>query len=373
LEDVPFFPWIRALNASKANFTGDDWKTSAQLGALESIAGGVTSIGDNTDAGVTMAVASETGLRAVIFQEIFGIDHRDDVSAQIAALDAKLAAHKALASDRVRVGVSPHAPYTIRPALFAALAKYVSDNDLPTSIHVAESVAESELTEAGQGPFANMFSARGIAWEVPFCSPTKFCADNGALTPTSLAVHCVQQSDADIDLVCQTGAAIVHCPKSNAKLGAGIAPLTRWLAKDGLRVALGTDSAVSNNTLDMFEEMRFALLAQRGQLKDAVAVIARRVVEIATLGGAAALGVNAGALAPGKCADMIAVSLDAAHNVPTTDPYSALVYSCRADDVRMTMVEGKVIYRDGKFETLSESAIRTAAIAVRAKAARAAI
>ncbi len=368
LEDVPFFPWIRALNASKAAFDQTDWAVSARLGAIECLAGGITTIGDNTDAGVTAQVAAETGLRAVIFQEVFGIDHRDDADQQTEALAAKIEALRKLESTRIRIGVSPHAPYTIRPALFARLADYVSAERLPTSIHIAESLAESALMERGDGPFAAMYANRGIEWTVPRCSPTRYTFDQGALTPHALAVHCVQQSSDDIALLAETGAAIVHCPKSNAKLGAGIAPLTEWLAVSGLRIALGTDSAVSNNTLDMFEEMRFGLLAQRAARKDAIAVTARQMVEIATLGGANALGVNAGSLTPGKRADVIAVSLAGSHATPATDPYSALVYTSRADDVRMTMVDGDVLYRDGAWTNIEVTEVLCKANAMRAKA-----
>ena len=149
LEDVPFFPWVRALLASKSALGGDDWLWSARLGALESVAAGTTTIGDNTDAGVTMRVAAETGLRAIIYQEVFGIDPRQPVPEIMADLRAKIAAHRGLASERVQVGVSPHALYTVRPELMVALNAYVADEKLPTSIHIAESPAESELTERG--------------------------------------------------------------------------------------------------------------------------------------------------------------------------------------------------------------------------------
>ncbi|MBV9852802.1 MAG: amidohydrolase family protein, partial [Armatimonadetes bacterium] len=132
LEDVPFFPWVRALTASKAALVADDWLWSARLGALEAVAAGTTTLGDNTDAGVTMAVAAETGLRAVICQEVFGIDHRQPISGILDDLCGKIAAHRRLTSDRVRVGVSPHSLYTVRPELMAALNAYVAEERLPT-------------------------------------------------------------------------------------------------------------------------------------------------------------------------------------------------------------------------------------------------
>ena len=290
------------------------------------------------------------------------------------ALRAKINAHQSAisqrsASDRIRVGVSPHALYTIRPALFAAINEYVQASALPTSIHVAESTAESLLTEQGAGPFAEMYARRGISWQPPRLTPTAYAAQMGALGPNTLAIHCVHQTDADISLLASTGAAVIHCPKSNAKLGAGIAPLARWLRTEGLRIGLGTDSAVSNNSLDLWEEMRFALLLQRAHLEDVEAVTARDMLRLATLGGAEAMGLSAqiGSLTPGKCADLIAVRLDQPHAVPATDPYAALVYSARASDITLTVCGGEIIYDSGAWPTLDKTAIDKNCRAARAK------
>ncbi len=369
LEDVPFFPWIRALTAAKAALTADDWLWSARLGAIESIAAGTTTLGDNTDAGVTMRVLAESGLRGVVYQELFGIDDREPVGPILDSLRAKVAVHRRLASDRVLVGVSPHALYTIRPALFTAINAYVAEEGLPTSIHIAESPSESALTERGEGPFAEMYARRGITWEAPKTTPTRYVADLGALGPTTLAVHCVHQTQADISLLAASGAAVIHCPKSNAKLGAGVAPLAAWLRTPGLHLGLGTDSAVSNNALDLFEEMRFALLLQRAVRQEVEVVTARDVVRMATLGGAEALGLahQTGSLTPGKRADMIAVRLDRPHAVPATDPYAALVYTARADDVLCTLCDGEVLYDSGAWPTLDAVAIIDGARAARAK------
>ena len=367
LEDVPFFPWIRALTAAKASLTAGDWLWSARLGAMECAASGITTLGDNTDAGVTMRVLAESGQRGIVYQELFGIDDREPTGPVMEALHAKLAAHRQYASARVQVGVSPHALYTIRPALFASISEYVTENALPTSIHVAESPAESALTERGEGPFAEMYARRGITWHPPHLTPTAYAASLGALGPNTLAVHCVHQTDNDIALLAGTGAAVIHCPKSNAKLGAGIAPLSRWLRTDGLRIGLGTDSAVSNNTLDLWEEMRFALLLQRASLEDVEAVTARDVLRMATLGGAEAMGLSSqtGSLTPGKHADLIAVRLNQPHAVPATDPYAALVYSARASDVQLTLCGGEIIYDSGLWPTLDKQAVLRGAWAAR--------
>ena len=369
LEDIAFFPWIRALTAAKASLSADDWLWSARLGALECAASGITTLGDNSDAGVTMRVLSESGLRGTVYQELFGIDDREPIGPIIAALQAKIAASQKYASDRLAVGVSPHALYTIRPALFAAINAYVAAEHLPTSVHIAESPAESLLTEFGTGPFAEMYARRGITWEIPHLTPTAYAAALGTLGPSTLAVHCVHQTNTDIRLVAQANSAIIHCPKSNAKLGAGIAPLAAWLSTDGLRVGLGTDSAVSNNTHDLWEEMRFALLLQRAKLENSEAVTARNVLHLVTLGGADALGLasQTGSLTPGKHADLIAVRLNQPHTIPASDPYAALVYSARASDVLLTVCDGEILYDNGTWPTFDQPAIYKHAQAARAK------
>jgi len=186
------------------------------------------------------------------------------------------------------------------------------------------------------------------------------------LRPSSLAIHCVHQTADDIELVRQAGTSIVHCPKSNGKLGAGCAPLAEWLAA-GVNVGIGTDSAVSNNTLDMFEEMRFAVLGQRAKRQAVEGVTARDIVRMATLNGARALGIDGvtGSLTVGKRADMTAVDVGRRHSTPASDPYAALVYSSRADDVVFTMVDGEVIYDGGRFLTVDDQATLVACREVR--------
>jgi len=159
---------------------------------------------------------------------------------------------------------------------------------------------------------------------------------------------------------------VAHCPKSNAKLGCGVAPLADMLHQ-GVRVGLGTDSPAASNIMDMFDEMRAMLLLHRATERDVGLLDAERCVRIATLGGAEALGLAAdvGSLEPGKYADLIAVDVSRSHFEPIDNPYSALVYGANQDDVFFTAVGGRVLYRDGAFSTLDEEAVRRAAHVVR--------
>jgi 5-methylthioadenosine/S-adenosylhomocysteine deaminase len=379
LEDIEFFPWIRELNARKAALTWEDWVASATWGAAEAVAGGVTTIGDCTDSGAALWGARTLGLSGIIYQEVFGIDERQTVAEIVEELAAKVTHLQAqTAQTHLKVGISPHAPYTVRPALFRALAEYAMRAGLPLCIHAAESRAEAELLRSGTGPIAEMLTRRGIAWQVPGTSTVAYLDSLGILGPQTLLVHGVQVSAADRHILQARDIAWAHCPKSNAKLGVGIAPLgllgrPRRQAEGGSvqpwpRLGLGSDSVASNNTLDLFEEMRFAVLMQRGARQRLEAFSAREALEMATWGGARALGLDAeiGTLEPGKRADLCAVRLNELHSAPAYDPYSALVYTGRAADVVFTMIAGQTRYElargprlEDRFPQLDLAPVRT--------------
>lgn len=366
LEDVPFFNWIRSLTMAKGSVDQDGWLASSRLGALECIAGGITTIGDNTDAGVTAHGIAETGMRGIVFQEVFGIDPAESVESIIGSLHHKLNNLRLLESERLSIGVSPHALYTVRKELFAALRNDPEINALQWSIHIAESREESAWMMDGTGPFAEMYARRNIPWDAQWMSPTEYAQSCGALKENTLAVHCVHQNVKDIEIIRNSGASVVHCPKSNGKLAAGIAPVSLWV-KNGINTALGTDSAVSNNTLDMFDEMRHAIFAQRMLTHDVTALTARDALYMATLGGAKALGLERkiGSLNVGKKADFAAVSMDGVHIAPADDPYAALVYNARPGDVVFTMCDGKPLYDHGQWTTVNKNAILSNAIEMR--------
>ena len=367
LEDIPFFPWIRELTARKAALTPEDWIASATWGAAEAVAGGVTTIGDCTDSGAALIGAKRLGLSGIIFQEVFGIDLRQTVEEILQELRGKLAAYQVhLPGTLLTTGISPHAPYTVRSELMQALGEYAHTTRLPLCIHASESTAETTLFQSGTGPIAEMFQRREIKWLPPGKSVVAYLAEQGVLSPRTLLVHGVQVSAADRHVMRRTGAAWAHCPKSNAKLGNGVAPLEILLdlptpnlpeATDlGVRVGLGSDSVAGNNTMDLFEEMRFAVLVQRAAHRKIEGLTAKAAVEMATLGGAEALGMatEIGSLEPGKRADLCVVGLDDLHNVPAYNPYNALVYAARASDVRFTLIGGELQYDRRRSERWEE-------------------
>jgi 5-methylthioadenosine/S-adenosylhomocysteine deaminase len=357
LEDIEFFPWIRELTARKAALTWEDWVASATWGAAEAAAGGVTTIGDCTDSGAALFGAKALGLGGIIYQEVFGIDEQRPVGEIVQELAGKVVNLRAeSAGTRLAVGVSPHAPYTVRPALFRALTAYAEQEALPLCIHAAESRAEAELLRSGTGLIAEMFTRRGIDWQPPGGSTVAYLDSLGILGPRTLLVHGVQVSASDRAILQAREVAWAHCPKSNAKLGVGVAPLgilgrarrqgepeppASWP-----RLGLGSDSVASNNTMDLFEEMRFAVLLQRGARHRLEAFSAQEALEMATRGGARALRQDAeiGTLEPGKRADLCVVRLGELHSAPAYDPVSALVYTARASDVVYTLAAGETLY-----------------------------
>lgn len=347
LEDADFRTWITRLTTMKLErLTRDDLLDSARIGALEAVRAGVTCLADTCDSGVSARAMLEAGLAGVMYQEVFGPDAAQ-VDGSISGLVEKLESLEASrpAGSRVRIGVSPHAPFTVSADLFRRVTDLSRDRGIPMAIHAAESRAESDFLLDGTGPFGERFRTRGISWAPPGVSTVAWLDSLGVLEVKPLLIHAVQTTPADHQRIESSGASVVHCPKSNAKLGHGIAPLRAMRAR-GIRVGLGTDSVASNNLGDVLDEARSAVLLARAIERDATALDARQALELATIGGAEALGLDLeiGTLDPGKRADLCAISLDGFRAKPVHDVEAAIVWSCTADDVILTIAGGKPVF-----------------------------
>lgn len=369
LEDRPLTTWIPALRAATAAWTPDDYALAARWGLVEALRAGVTTIAATEASGATAAALREAGLRGIVYLEAFGPDPRD-VEAAWADVERRLARAEAHAGALVRLGLSPHAPYTVSDALYQRVACAAAARGLDVAAHIAESPAEVALVRHGAGPWADALRARGLPVEPRARSPIALLARTGVLARAPLLIHAVHVDAEDLRLLAAHGARIAHCPIANAKLGNGVAPLPALLAA-GLRIGIGTDSMAANNRLDLLEEGRVAALLQRACHADATLLPARQVLRLLTLGGAEALGWadRIGSLEPGKDADLCAVQLDAPHLAPVADVEAALVHGARASDVRLTVVRGRPVYRDGRVLTLDEAALAEA-IARRSPAVR---
>jgi cytosine/adenosine deaminase-related metal-dependent hydrolase len=354
LDDVEsdFFAWLRKLTIARMTMmTEDDLLVSAKWGALEAASAGITCLGDASDSGATsLRAMRELGLRGVVYQEVFG---PDAASAEISfdKLRQKVEPLKMLDTPLVKVGISPHAPFTVSSRLFELVADYALAANLRLMVHAAESKAEDDFVREGKGPFTQGLLQRSIEWRAPGISSIQYLESLGVLEAAPLLAHCIRVDEDDIDTLRLRNAGIAHCPKSNAKLGHGRAPFAAFL-RAGLNVGLGSDSVASNNICDIIEESRFAVMLSRAA-EDEVAlgemVSGEHALEAATLGGARAMGLQEriGSLEEGKEADFVVVSLDGAHQRPNYDPYAAIVFASSGRDVQRTFVAGKEIYRSG--------------------------
>ena len=338
-DGLAFPPWIDLHVTRKRRLLDGDEVAIARLGASECLRSGIGTIGDASFTGAAAHACADLGLTGIVYLEVFG-DDPDTARARFSELADDVA--DAL-SDRLRVGVSPHAPYTTSGEVYEACA----DLGVPLATHVAESRAEQDWLLHGTG---TMTAASELLVAPPRRTGVRMLAERGLLGPGVLAAHCVHVDDEEIALLAESDVAIAHCPRSNAILGCGAAPLAGFLAGGG-RVALGTDSPASTPSFDMFEEMRTAVYTARAREERPDALSASAALELATLGAASALGLGdeTGSLAAGKRADLAVVSLAGSPFLPWEEPTTAVVFGGSPDRVLLTIVAGEVRYEEGGF------------------------
>ncbi|MEO5509020.1 MAG: amidohydrolase family protein [Longimicrobiales bacterium] len=361
LEDLPFHLWIPRLRQLKAAavLSPDDLRDAARWTLAECAAAGVTTVGATEDSDASLHALRDAGMRGIVYREVFSPAPADATSA-LQGLRDNVSAMRTLETELVRVGVSPHAPYSVSDALFTAVARFAHEQSLPVAVHTAESATEQELVTSGDGFFANALRARGIETVARGASTIDMLQRTGILDLAPLLIHCVRVSADDIAMIVSAGASVAHCPVANARLGHGIAPITELMTA-GAVVGIGTDSVASNNRIDMLEEARVAQLMQRARLGSPDVLPTHALLRLVTIDGARALGLDdvTGSLEIGKDADLCAVALDGIHSVPIFDPVGTLFMSASASDVVLTAVRGRVIYRRGVESTLATATLAT--------------
>ncbi|MBN2404866.1 MAG: amidohydrolase family protein [Coriobacteriia bacterium] len=373
VDDLPYTQWKLQVLAKEALLDDQDWRDSSILGAIEAIRSGITTFADISDSGASVDAAARSGLRGVLYREISTMDKRQ-VEAEMASAIADMDLWRAKVDDSlITIGIAPHSPYSCHPTLFQAVADYVAETDTPVAIHLAGSKDEYDFVKYGSSMLGQEFRDQAgwseMLWMPTGVSPVQYLHQWGLMEVANvMAVHCVHVDDADIDILASNGVAIAHCPRCNLKLGMGIAPLHSFVEKD-ICVGIGTDSPASNSTIDFFDEMRVGLLTQRGIGGETAYYTGQRFVRMATLGGAQALKIDhlVGTIEVGKRADIIAVDLSQNHQVPTQDPYGALVHTANQEDVLMTMVDGRILFEEGRVTTLDPEEISDALERVRVK------
>jgi cytosine/adenosine deaminase-related metal-dependent hydrolase len=336
-DGLRFAEWIGLHVQRKSRLGLDEMEAIARLGALNCLRSGVTTVGDCSFSGAAATACADLGLRGTIYLEVFGTD-ASPIEERFGPMRERLA-H--LPSDTVRIGISPHAPYTCTIDLYRACA----DLGLPIATHLAESDDETEFLRSGGGgwqSFAEML--------VPPLGTTgiRALAEAGLLDSNVVAAHCVKADDEEIALLAEHDVAVAHCPRSNGILGCGVAPLAA-LREAGVRVCLATDSPASTPSFDMFDEMRAAIVGARARERRPDALTATDALELATLGGARALGLEdrLGSLVPGKQADLAVLSLADTSFIPWEDPVTGAVLGGSARGVVATLVSGKPRYEKG--------------------------
>jgi len=335
-DGLPFSSWIGLHVSRKSLLDLDQMRAIATDGAHECLRSGITTVGDCSFVGAAAEAAAETGLRAIVYLEVFGRD-----ASALGRFEEMRMRVEPVLSDRVRLGVSPHAPYTCTLELYEACAGL----GLPVATHLAESVSERLYLLEGSGDWA-AFSE--LLVPPPGTTGIRLLAEAGLLGPTVMAAHCVDVGEEEIRILADAGAGVAHCPRSNGYLGCGVAPLEELLAA-GIPVGIATDSPASTPSFDLFEELRSAIVAARARAGRPDALSAGRALELATLGGARVLGMDAeiGSLVPGKQADLAVVSLAGSPFDPVEDPVAAVVLGGSPDRVAATLVHGEDRYRRG--------------------------
>jgi 5-methylthioadenosine/S-adenosylhomocysteine deaminase len=342
LEDLCFNDWIDKLRSSrKEALTEEMLLDSARYGIVEGLHAGITTYADTCAAGLVMEAMLEMGVRGIMFQETFG-SAPEQTDEAMAVLKERVAALQKKETDLVRVGISPHAPYTISDDLYAATARYAKETGLRMGLHIAESASETEIVCAARGPFAIEWSVRGLALSPRARSPVALLEKTGCLDTSPLLIHCVNLDAEDIAAMAKHHCSVAHCPASNAKFGHGISPVADLIAA-GVTVGLGSDSVASNNRMDILEEARLAILFQRAIKKSEQAFTARQALEMATIGGARALRIDdrVGSLEVGKDADLAAFSLSHARVTPVGDIVAAILFAVAGTPAHFVAVKGR--------------------------------
>jgi 5-methylthioadenosine/S-adenosylhomocysteine deaminase len=343
-DDLALMDWLQKyiFPAEAKTVSPEMVRIGTRLAALEMIESGTTAYADMYYFEEEIAKATkEAGIRGVLGQTIirFPVADAKTPAEGLARAEAFIKAFRG--DDLIVPAVAPHAMYTLDRETLLASAGLGRRYGVPVILHLAET--EDEVK---------------IARDEHQLTPTGYLESIGFWGPRTLAAHGVWVDDADIRILQRRGVAVSHNPESNMKLASGTAPVTKYLA-NGVAMGLGTDGAASNNDLDMFEAMRAAALLAKHATKDPTALPARAALGLATIGGARALGLDRliGSLEAGKRADLIMVSTTGARQTPMYDPISHLVYVARGDDVRTTIVNGRVLMDERRVLSLDKAAV----------------
>ena len=323
-DDMNLQDWLyNKIFPFEDKLTAEDIIEGSKIGIDEMLAGGTTCFSDMYFfQAETGRVAAEKGIRAALSDCV----NFDGYDRKVKLMEAMAEEFKD--NDLISFTFSPHAIYTCTFELLKKCGEYAKSHNMPIHTHLAETQKE----------FDDCMAEHGM-------TPTEYMESTGLFENPTIAAHCVAMTDRDLEILKKHNVSVAHNPISNLKLASGVAAVPKMLEM-GINVALGTDGASSNNSLDMFEEMKTAALIHKGVSLDPTVVDAYTVLKMATVNGARALGFkDLGAIKQGFLADMIILDFNTPHLMPLHNVLSSLVYSAKCSDVEYTMVNGKIVYK----------------------------
>ena len=335
--DLTLDNWLhQAIFPLEKQWDEDLIRAATDLGCMEMLRFGTTSFNDMYFYTNAMAeTIRDNGMRALLGH---GIVDFDESCADMAEGVAMAEKWNHACNDRIRFSLAPHSEGATTPKLIRKVSGTAKQMGLPIHIHVSETDFDLQ----------GCLQRRGM-------TPPAYLEAMGILDSPVIAAHCVWFNDADIEIFRKHGVTIAHNPISNLKLASGVAPIAKML-KAGCNVALGTDGVASNNSLNLWEEIKLMPMLQKGTTLDPTVVSPAQTLAAATSVGAKAMGYdNLGLLKEGYLADLILLDLNTPNMTPAIDLESNLIYAAQGGDVCLTMVDGKVLYRDGKYLTLNQT------------------
>jgi 5-methylthioadenosine/S-adenosylhomocysteine deaminase len=342
-DDMPLMPWLQEkIFPAEERMTEEDVYWGSMLSIGEMIRSGITTFADMYFHMDKTAEAVElSGLRAALSMGM-AAEKANEAREKTKSLREFHNRWNGAAGGRIRVDAGPHAVYTCSPEALEEIAAAARELDCGIHIHLSET--EGEVRDAEQ--------KHGL-------SPVAIAERAGIFESPTIAAHCVWVDEADMEVLADRGVSVIHNPTSNLKLGSGVAPVQRQ-RRLGIRVGIGTDGSASNNNLNMFEEMHLAALMHKGFQRNPTLMPAETILEMATSGGAEAVGMGdaIGTLEPGKKADIILLSTDQLHMFPEFDPVSALVYSAQASDVTTVLCDGNLLMENRRLLTIDEEEVK---------------
>lgn len=341
-DDVPLMTWLKeVIWPIEGKLEAKHVYAGSLLGCLEMIKSGTTCFNDMYFFLDEVAKSiQESGMRGVISHAMFDFGDEGKAEAALRQGEANIRKYSAEGS-RVRAFFGPHAPYTCSEELLIKTKELADRCSTGIHIHVAETKEEVRNSQRDKG-----------------MPPFEYLEKIGFLGPNVVAAHSTWTSNKEIEILGRHGIKIAHNPTCNMKLASGVARVPEFLEK-GIVVSLGTDGAASNNSLDMFDDLKTCALVHKLCNKDPSLIPAQKVLEFATINGAKALGMEKeiGSIEVGKRADVILIDLNKPHLTPLTNPVSHLVYAAFGSDVDTVIVDGKLVMQGRQVKTLDEEKV----------------